>query len=61
MKIGDWFKDCDKIQKSVRRDPHPHVPFCDAPLFIGDKFERNCMITIWVCILLITITLVWFQ
>ena len=41
MKIGGWFKDCDKIQKSVRRDPHPRVPFCDAdPLFIGDKVEQ---------------------
>ena len=32
MKIGGWFKDCDKIQKSVRRDPNPGVPFCDAEL-----------------------------
>ena len=32
MKIGGWFKDCDKVQKSVRRDPHPGVPFCDAEL-----------------------------
>lgn len=30
MKIGSWFKDCDKIQKSVRRDPFPHIPFYDA-------------------------------
>lgn len=58
MKIGGWFKDCDKVQKSVRRDPNPGVPFCDAPLFRTDfKRERNYEIVIVVIIVAITVIL----
>lgn len=51
MKIGGWFKDCDKVQKSVRRDPHPGVPFCDAPLFYSksEKWAAIGAVVIVVC------------
>lgn len=30
VKIGSALKDCDKIQKSVHRDPNPGIPFADT-------------------------------
>ena len=57
MKIGGWFKDCDKVQKSVRRDPHPGVPFCDAkfPSTFNDKCDAlivSGIVVIVVCFII---------
>jgi len=46
VKIGSWFKDCDKIQKSVRRDPFPHVPFHDAQFPFPSKGEMTVIIVL---------------
>lgn len=57
MKIGSWFKDCDKIQKSVRTDPNPQIPFCDAKAPF-DRVEKVVSVGI-VIFVSITIISMW--
>lgn len=51
MKIGGSFRDCDKVQKSVRRDPSPGVPFCDAelPMAEFDTALTAAIVVIVIC------------
>lgn len=55
MKIGGWFKDCDKIQKSVRKDPHPEIPFCDTRF----PFPSVAEVGVATAIVLMVSTLIW--
>lgn len=55
VKIGSWFKDCDKIQKSVRRDPNPGIPFADAQFPLPTTGET----IVAVAVLVVFIVLIW--
>ncbi len=52
--IGSALKDCDKIQRSVRKDPHPEIIFQEDSLF-SDRDILWAVITI-VCLIIVVLT-----